>query len=362
MPHSVSKFSSFENTIDFFLDVPKSPIIYRIGELFCGPGGMALGAKIARVGAYRCTHVWATDYEKYACETFKENIGGDVYCSRVEALDFNKMAPIDGLVFGFPCNDFSNVGRKRGTTGEFGGLFIWGTRALKHFKPLFFVAENVDGLRSSNGKKDLSTIIRSFESAGYVVSTQLYKLNEYGIPQTRNRLFIVGFRKGLRLPPFKHLKPTGETITCKMAIESPPIPKDTKNHELVNQQKQVIERLSFIKPGENAFNADIPKRLRLNVKGATISQIYRRLDPNKPAYTVTGSGGGGTHMYHWQELRSLTSRERARLQTFPDNFVFNGGRESVRAQVGMAVPPKISEKIFRAILQIFKNSKIRPQT
>ena len=93
--------------------------------------------------------------------------------------------------------------------------------------------------------------------------------------------------------------------------------------------------------------------MQLNVKGARISQIYKRLDPTKPAYTVTGSGGGGTHIYHWSEPRALTNRERARLQTFPDTYVFEGSKESVRKQIGMAVPPKGAKIIFEAILKTF---------
>jgi DNA (cytosine-5)-methyltransferase 1 len=93
--------------------------------------------------------------------------------------------------------------------------------------------------------------------------------------------------------------------------------------------------------------------LQLNITGAKISQIYRRLDPNKPAYTITGSGGGGTHVYHWSEDRALTNRERARLQTFPDNFVFEGSKESVRKQIGMAVPVDGVRIIFEALLNCF---------
>lgn len=88
-----------------------------------------------------------------------------------------------------------------------------------------------------------------------------------------------------------------------------------------------------------------------------MSQIYKRLDPDKPAYTVTGSGGGGTHMYHWKENRALTNRERARLQTFPDDFVFCGSKESVRKQIGMAVPCKAAEMIFNAVLKCFEAVK-----
>ena len=115
----------------------------------------------------------------------------------------------------------------------------------------------------------------------------------------------------------------------------------------------MVERLKFIKPGENAWSADIPENLKLNVKGTHISQIYKRLDPRKPAYTITGSGGGGTHVYHWKEPRALTNRERARLQTFPDDYYFIGNKESVRRQIGMAVPVEGARIIFEAVLKSF---------
>ena len=95
--------------------------------------------------------------------------------------------------------------------------------------------------------------------------------------------------------------------------------------------------------------------LQLNVKGAKISQIYKRLDPTKVSYTVTGSGGGGTHIYHWNEPRALTNRERARLQTFPDDYIFYGSKESVRKQIGMAVPCEGAKIIFEAIIKTFAN-------
>ena len=120
----------------------------------------------------------------------------------------------------------------------------------------------------------------------------------------------------------------------------------------LRKNTSAIKRLKHIKPGENAFTADLPEHLKLRLNsGATISQIYKRLKPDAPSYTVTGSGGGGTHVYHWKENRALTNRERARLQTFPDSFGFTGGKESVRKQIGMAVPPKSAEVVFRAVLK-----------
>jgi DNA (cytosine-5)-methyltransferase 1 len=168
-------------------------------------------------------------------------------------------------------------------------------------------------------------------------------------------LIIVGFKKSLGIK----FKPPRQThlnryVSVKEAIEVPPINIDALNNERTAQSQQVIKRLSFIKPGENAWTAQIPKAYQLNVKGAKLSQIYKRLDPDKPSYTITGSGGGGTHVYHWEENRALTNRERARLQSFPDNFEFIGSKESVRRQIGMAVPPKGAKIIFEAIFKSLK--------
>ena len=120
------------------------------------------------------------------------------------------------------------------------------------------------------------------------------------------------------------------------------------------EEKNIVgDDLENARKSIKQFFADLPDDLKLNIRGAKISQIYKRLDPTKPAYTVTGSGGGGTHIYHWKEPRALTNRERARLQTFPDTYVFEGNKESVRKQIGMAVPCRGAQIIFEAILKTF---------
>ena len=323
----------------------------KLGELFCGAGGLALGAHKARYGSHRFRHVWANDNDADACRSFSRNLpirSSDVHCCAVEDLDFDTLQPIDGLVFGFPCNDFSLVGERRGLDGKYGGLYKWGVRALTHFQPDFFVAENVSGIKADNS---FNVVLNSFVESGYQVFPHEYRFEKFGVPQTRKRLVIVGFHKRLGIEEFAHPEPThSKAITASEALSN--IAHDASNNEMPVQTARVVERLRFIKPGENVFNACIPSHLQLKLKsGATISQIYRRLDPDKPSYTVTGSGGGGTHIYHWQEPRSLTNRERARLQSFPDNFVFDGTRESVRKQIGMAVPPLGSRVIFRNILE-----------
>ena len=140
-------------------------------------------------------------------------------------------------------------------------------------------------------------------------------------------------------------------MTAEEALSD--IPDSVTHQELTRQSQQVIERLKHIKPGENAWNADLPDRLKLEESNTQLSQIYKRLEKNRPAYTVTGSGGGGTHMYHWEEPRALTNRERARLQTFPDWYEFSGSKESVRKQIGMAIPVEgmriISESLLKTL-------------
>jgi DNA (cytosine-5)-methyltransferase 1 len=339
------------------------PQTYLIGELFAGAGGLALGAHEANLKGSSFKHRWVNDSDADACKTFKFNLpikDEAVFCCDVRKLDFEELEPIDGLVFGFPCNDFSMVGNREGINGQFGGLYRWGIIGLKTKKPLFFVAENVNGLAQSGG--DLNIIKQAMEAAGYDIFPHTYRFEEYGVPQARHRIIIVGFRNDLGITNFEAPQPTtkDKPLTSREALHG--IPSHASNNELTNQSKTVIERLKHIKPGENAFTANIPPHLQLSLKsGATISQIYKRLKPNHPAYTVTGSGGGGTHIYHWEENRALTNRERARLQSFPDSFIFQGGKESVRKQIGMAVPPEGAKHIFAAILKVLKTKNIKSQ-
>ena len=334
---------------------------YRLGELFCGPGGIAWGALHADIGnpEYTIVHQWANDYDASTCDTYRYNIRPaapqTVYHEDVRKLDMSKLAPIDALAFGFPCNDYSVVGEQKGMDGVYGPLYSYGVAALKLFKPQWFLAENVGGLRNANEGRAFTKILTELRETGYTITPHLYKFEEYGIPQARHRIIIVGVRNDIdvtfRVPSVEPYK--GIDNSCRTAIENPPIPENAPNNERTRQSEMVIRRLQHILPGQNAFTADLPEDLQLNIKGARISQIYKRLDPDKPSYTVTGSGGGGTHIYHWEEPRALTNRERARLQTFPDTYVFQGSKESVRKQIGMAVPCRGAQIIFEAILKSF---------
>jgi len=338
--------------------------IFTVGEMYSGPGGIGLALSNTRLNSrgldLSFEHLWATDYDPDTCRTYKNNLLKDkphalCICADIRNVNIQDLPVADGFLYGFPCNDFSQVGESLGLKGKFGRLYEYGIRYIEHANPLFVFAENVSGIGSSNSGKAFDLILSELNHAGlhgYNLTVHHYKFEDYGVPQARHRYIIVGTRGDLGLK-FEVPKPSMKMKTCKEAIEVPAIPPCVSNHELTRQSQVVVERLRHIKPGENAWTATLPDDLKLNVKGATISQIYKRLDPSKPAYTVTGSGGGGTHVYHWKDPRALTNRERARLQTFPDDFVFYGSKESVRAQIGMAVPVDGAKVILESLLKTF---------
>ena len=337
---------------------------FSVGEMYSGPGGIGIALSKTQLtvdhAILKFQHSWATDYDPDTCRTYKNNVlkhspEAQSICADVRELDIDSLPVVDGFLYGFPCNDFSLVGESLGIDGKFGGLYSYGVDYVNRCNPLFIFAENVSGISSSNAGKTFELILRELNHAGkygYDLCVHHYKFEDYGVPQARHRFIIIGTRGDLGLK-FRVPKPSMKLVTCRDAIEHPPITANANNNELTKQGKAVVERLKHIKPGQNAWTADLPEHLKLNVKGAKISQIYKRLDPTKPSYTVTGSGGGGTHVYHWEEPRALTNRERARLQTFPDDFVFYGSKESVRAQIGMAVPVDGAKVILEALLKTF---------
>ena len=333
---------------------------FRLGELFCGPGGLAYGALHACSddGSFGVTHAWANDYDFDTCQTYRKNICPDapesVYYGDVRELDIPALGEIDAFAYGFPCNSFSNVGEHQGIANEkFGQLYWYGVEVLRAYRPQWFIAENVSGIRSA-GSGDFQTILRDLRESGYKITPHLYKAEQYGIPQTRHRVIIVGIRDDLDVE-FKIPDPAMYAGDISVATAFASIKPGSPNSEVRKLNEKVVRRLSYIMPGENVWDAEeagrLPDELKIRTK-TKISQIYRKLHPDKPAYTVTAAGGGGTFMYHW-ENRELTNRERAKLQTFPDEYEFVGKYSSVRKQIGMAVPCRLANIVTTAVLNSF---------
>jgi DNA (cytosine-5)-methyltransferase 1 len=241
---------------------------FQMGELFCGPGGIAKGVDLANQAmaaqGIRVQHAWATDYHPETCETYRLNIFPQnpekVVCADIRTLDYSelrKLGEVDGLSFGFPCNDFSIVGEQKGTDGEFGPLYTYAVKGLREFQPQWFLAENVSGLSSSNNGRAFESILREFKACGYRLYPHHYKFEDYGIPQNRHRIIIIGIRNDVNVE-FGVPKPTGQTKTASQALAG--IPANAANQEATRMSDTVVERLTHIRPGENAFNAHLPER------------------------------------------------------------------------------------------------------
>lgn len=334
---------------------------YRLAELFSGAGGIGLGAQMAQASGSSIRPVFALDRDPDACATYNANIDDCAVCLPIEDLDIDSMPEFDALAFGFPCNDFSVVGKKMGLSGEYGPLYEHAVRVIEARKPSWFLAENVAGLLSANGGQAYNLIKTELECCGYKVDARLYRLEDFGVPQSRHRVVIVGFRNDLCVE-FVPPAPTtpNRPITTREALAN--IPDDAANHEIRWPSEKVRERLSHIRPGENIWQAVLPEHLRLDFGAFQNSQQYRRMHPDRPAYTLTAAGGGGTQGFHFSELRALTNRERARLQTFPDDFVFHGSMASVRRQIGMAVPPLAARIFFERILECMAKENVEAKT
>jgi DNA (cytosine-5)-methyltransferase 1 len=341
---------------------------YAAVSMFSGCGGMDLGAE--RSGLAQV--VWAADNEHWAVETYRRNLGRHI----VEA-DITQTAtpdvPCDILLAGPPCQDYSTLWNHDGLKTARGNLFRQVARFLDELRPAGFVLENVPGLLSANQGAAWTLVRHALRSPSsftetpglfgpvrYDLRAEVVDMADLGVPQHRERLIVVGVRHDLGIrPPAIPTPRAGDHVTVGEVLDTNPLPEKAPNHERGLDTRDVVERLKLIPPGSNY--EVIPAGHPLAVKGL-ISHVYRRLDPGKPAYTIIAGGGGGTHGYHHLEPRRLTNREQARLQGFPDDFVFEHGcgpgpREfrsaypRVRRQVGNAVPPPAAEVIVRALAE-----------
>lgn len=322
-------------------------------SIFSGCGGLDLGFHMEGYNT-----VWANDFAQWAVKSFARNFGDVIHYADITQINPYTDATIpdcDLVLGGFPCQDFSIIWKQPGLNGKRGGLFRHFAEFVDAKKPKAFVAENVKGLLTANEGKAIDTIIKDFESIepGYVVKPHLYNFAEYGVPQFRERVLFVGVRIDTGFD-FVHPLPTHGPVaekpyfTAGEALEG--VENVPYNNELIGCKEKTRKMLELIPEGGNF--TDIPKDSPYYVKGM-ISHVYRRINRSEPAKTIIAAGGGGTWGYHYPEPRPLTNRERARLQSFPDDFIFEGSTTEVRRQIGNAVPPVGVRAVAKRLLPLF---------
>lgn len=303
------------------------PNEFTVVSLFSGCGGMDMGflggfesgGKIYDRLPFRV--VWANDLNKAACETYERNLGHTIHQGDVWELLDTLPDRADLVIGGFPCQDVSINGKLAGVDGKRTGLYRAMVEAVSRLKPKMFVAENVKGLLS-NDQKPLKQVTGEFEALGYEVSAKLYLAADYGVPQMRERVFIVGTSQKDGIPAFVH--------------PEPPLAKDAWV-----TAKDAIGDLENVPESKEA--AHIWSRAATSGE-----QGNRKLKADKPATTIRAECHGNIQ-FHYKKPRRISMREAARIQTFPDNFTFQRGLRETERMVGNAVPPVLAWHVACAV-------------
>lgn len=308
----------------------------KIISLFSGAGGLDLG--LIQAGN---EIIWANDIDQNAVSTYKKNIGSHIICDDIRNIELANLPDADVVVGGFPCQGFSLANRFRMLDDERNQLYRFFYNVIKKKKPKFFIAENVKGILSLGKGEAIKQIISDFEKAGYYTELHLVNMANYGVPETRQRVIIIGQRKVY-----------GKKM--KFRFPNPTHDKDAKNGlKKWVSIKQAIERFPDPDKPNSVLNHEY-SQYKVEYRNYT---AHRPTNPDKPSPTILarGNGGGGVcAIPHYNGKRRLTVRESAAIQTFPDDFEFIGSRGACYRQIGNAVPVKFAKRLGEELIRIEK--------
>jgi DNA (cytosine-5)-methyltransferase 1 len=344
-------------------------------DIFSGAGGLSIGAEMAGIDT-----TLAVEYDKHAADSFKKNHKNSIVLNQ-DIRTVNPLEHIDEKPFilmgGPPCQGFSIANTKtRNLDNPNNWMFREYYRFLKDLEPEWFLFENVEGFKSFANGKFAIDIEKEFKELGYETNSSVLTASDFGVPQKRNRFFIVGNKNGIKFD-FDSLKKQS-LVTVGEALSD--LPRGLQNGEhrekcsyikeadsfylktmrkkakaptqnLISRNKDyVIERYTYIKPGRNW--QDIPSHLMQNYANTKNmhSGIYKRLDPEQPSVVIANYRK--SMLIHPEEHRGLSLREAARLQSFPDHIVFEGPLSYKQQQIGNAVPPLLAKAIFEKIIKL----------
>ena len=334
-------------------------------DLFCGAGGMTLGLSMAGFHVVGAMDAWGPAVRTYSSNFNHPIVSADVRNMSVDEFRSRiglRSGGVDLVVGGPPCQGFS-IQRIGDDKDERNDLIFEFARFILELRPRMFLMENVTGLIGSRGRPFASRFQEMMEEAAYVVETHVVNAAEYGVPQSRRRVFFYGWLKDV-VPPFRFPRPDHRPDRYRTVIDAikdlPPPPPDYTAppydplHRRMRMSAINAERLRHIPPGGGMEHLPVELRVNAHKNGAHKighRYVYGRLAPNEPAGTITARFDSFTRgkFAHPFEDRNITLREGARLQTFPDDFKFEGSQEEIAALIGNAVPPLLAKKIGRAI-------------
>lgn len=339
----------------------------NILDLFSGCGGLSLGFEQVGFNILAGVDSW-----KDALETFQANhenslaIQHDLLNPDFDSISNQLTEKVNVIIGGPPCQGFSISG-KRNPDDPRNKLYIGFVEAIKHFQPEAFVMENVPNLASMQKGLIIETILNEFKELGYKTFHKILLASDYGVPQNRKRLFIVGFKHDVN---FCFPSPHSKKVNCEEAISDLPEndiadgasytintkseyqklmrekSKQLFNHQTTTHTDQTKTIIAMVPDGGNY--KDLPIELR-NTRNVNIA--WTRFNSKKPSHTIDT---GHRHHFHYKFNRVPTVRESARLQSFPDNFIFHSSKTSQYKQVGNAVPPILAAELAKKILEVLK--------
>lgn len=305
---------------------------YKLISLFSGCGGMDLGF----LGGFRFLEkyyeklffdiVWANEINPKACLTYSFNLGRHIHCGNI--WDYVDSIPTntDVVIGGFPCQDISINGKQAGLDGKRSGLYRAMVEVVKRTNPFVFVAENVRGLLMKRHREALRRVFQDFTELGYEVSHKLYNAAGFGVPQTRERVFIIGTKPGLKFSHPQEIFPKSHYISASKAMAD-------------------LE----LQPEDESINHIWSKANKSPEQG------NRRLKSDRPGYTIRAECHGNIQ-FHYNQPRRISMREAARIQSFPDNFIFQAKLRETERQIGNAVPPVLAWHIAKAVQSTLRTS------
>lgn len=302
--------------------------LFSVISLFSGCGGMDLGFRGGfeflgkKYPRLPFNIIWANDINEAACRTYRKNIEPRIVSGDIWQLIDQMPSFADIVIGGFPCQDISVNGKGAGVKGKRSGLYKAMIEVITRVKPKVFVAENVKGLLMRHNIKSLEQVLEDFNGLGYDVTFKLYNAADYGVPQTRERVLIVGTRPGIsKFNPPIPIYPKEKYITARDAID-----------DLAKS------------PEDESFN-HVWSRANKSAE-----QGNRRLIADRPGYTIRAECHGNIQ-FHYKLPRRISMREAARFQSFPDSFIFDSKLRETERQVGNAVAPVFAWHVAKAVQQ-----------
>ena len=325
---------------------------YKSLELCAGCGGLALGLDNS---GFR--HMLLVDIMKDACNTLKANRPDwNVKCDKLENIDYsNYKNRIDLVAAGLPCQSFSFAGKRGGFEDERGSLFFDFKRCILEVNPRLFLIENVRGLLSHNGGDTLKTIVKIFTKIGYKVYYKVLNANNYNVAQKRERIFIIGVRNDIK-EEYKFPEGLSKKLVLKDVLTN--INTDDKDlgQEYSESKKKILKMIP-----EGGCWINLPKDIQKEYLGKSFYSgggkrgIARKLSMDKPSLTLlTSPQQKQTERCHPKEIRPLTVREYARIQSFPDSWNFTGSVNKRYKQIGNAVPVNLGYHVGKSLVNLLE--------